>query len=1328
MGNVYAFNDEFRKDLKEKFKEVFGTVQADELFKNFMMVGILPIDTAVVDSKETVILDYLDLSLRSRREKAELSIDKVSSNVRQLFSWYLRRIKNSSFSDRFYLIYRDDSGNPMVQTVHKSSGIVETKTEQDLKLDLINLNAYSEKEIGSIIRYQLTELAMQEVSVYCPINTFDYVVDIDTNSNDILYTIVCVVKATSKNWINQLIKAISRLEYYYSPVTLPIFRKALLVKNYKFRLASAKSAIGSIMSRNGSHNIGSHVLAALSHNVGTMPDDRVLYQYIQHRMDYIATATTEFPLWMQPTMFVATVMKEFLRQTHLLDYISGSEGLHAYKFQGPLAGGDQENTIRIHIRRINEEITNWENKGFWPIGNTDITEFVIYPKDNNHNIQKESVQQPDFSKDVTVAIPGGVVGQHAFYTILENILRNAAKHEWSKSVKKVDWIRDELNSIRDELRKLKNTNEGERDLYKSDDIPQRPKYLDLYVDFVDCPIKSEVECRVWNDKLIDAEKISKATAYVVSKRIEIRNQKNNDRAADTSYYVGLVLDAYDVISAYNEIAAKQKDGNEEDRWGILSPVLLEKIKKTIEEVEKECEKTGLSKSNPEYNEKRLAVVKKLLEENGDGDVKKLEECLEEFFICYEVAAARCLKHSMMTKISESFIEDGTGQLRKENWGIAEMRISAGYLQCSEIDVIGGLSTKDSALSLIWPVLVTNDRTEECIGYRFKLQKPKELLVVVPEGVDSEKINKANLLLSDYGIEIMTRGKAASSKGLAYSYALIDQVNFDVAEEKWLKLPLRVLAPRNKVYGRKNSNINVVAEYKGTFYENIEGVLDKIIKSKEAARNEAMELLEDIYASWVGHLRHERGVPNESCLLVDVAGTAKGAGKSLITDSDLLRFVFEHLFNSSTRGYLSTLKPRVEKNAEGKDEEIIQIQPVLAGALYSIVMLENRPLLPVSKLFSISTTERRIVQQLMALNDEVYYQSEKQANKIIGNVNVDLTDETGIHYVDDKWIPYLRDISKWGSYVYLNQACRDIFNIPNGDPQGVKYADVRSFVKYLTDVVLEQARAILSKYEERIVTLPTTFGVVDAESNIGRAEIKWTYDNKLFLSALFSSNRDEETMLKVKKGFCYWRHGTENVEEKKRSLIDKSLYFEPLSGSQSYLGMLTALQRNVDMIESYCAGKRVPVARDVTRLMENAMLRILIFDERTKKFVSDHRFEKRFASIGIFAYDENDSKEVEYLKGSGTVSDDYEIVVIHQGIIDKLLPNHSQSDVASFLKKLKARCRYVVITTGRGTPANIPQTARVLPFSIIEGSLFKQYPEKMVLTDAIMNLLPVGRRR
>ena len=481
------------------------------------------------------------------------------------------------------------------------------------------------------------------------------------------------------------------------------------------------------MSRNGSHNIGSHVLAALSHNVGTMPDDRVLYQYIQHRMDYIATATTEFPTWRQPVLFVSSVMKQFMMQKHLLNFISRSEGLSAYQFQNSaLTATTQPNTIRIHIRRVHNDVVDWEGRGAY--SKSEYDNFVSYMDEDPHSLEK----------DVYVAIPGGIVGQHAFYTILENILRNAAKHEWATAHNKKD-------------------------------------HLDLYVDFRDNPVSGKVEFQIWND-----------------------------RAGKTD--------------------SKDEGDNKED-------------------------------------------------------ITKIVEKLEARMTC-------------------RFI-DPDGQLRKENWGLAEMRISAGFLIGSDVSLIGGIGVDDKEmLSLIRPVTIKNCEGRDCLGYRFDLYKPKELLIVLPDEVTSGEIpkfsektvEKLNALLAQYGINVISETKAKDSKGLAYSYVLFDKFNGKI--QGTYNLPFRVLYTTEK-RGMTNEQEDAcaIAKYKGSFKDVISGLEGLSAQGEgSAARAFAYGVLELVYSSWVKHvINQRRDITGPHALVVDMKDDG-GGGKSLFANANLLYFV------------------------------------------------------------------------------------------------------------------------------------------------------------------------------------------------------------------------------------------------------------------------------------------------------------------------------------------------------------------------------------------------------------------------------------------------------
>lgn len=959
-----------------------------------------------------------------------------------------------------------------------------------------------------------------------------------------------------------------------------------LIYDYSLKIAHVKSAIGSIMSRNGSHNIGSHVLSALSHNVGTMPDDRIFYQYIQHRMDYIATAVGDFPLWRQPTMFVCDIMRAFLSQAHLLNYISRSEGLCAYQFQNPAYiyqslpntsdRNVQHKTIRLHVRRIKDDCKEgWETNFASLVGTDNVEDFITdYPTDGTWNTMPSNGNaSPDesasFDRDVAVAIPGGVVGQHAIFTILENIIRNAAKHEWSKL---------------DDAAKVNND-------------------LDVYVDFRDNPRDKRIEVRVWNDRVGDVP-------------------------------------------------------------------------------------SGMSDT-----------------------VEALKE-----------------------KVKGSLISPDSGALVRENWGLAEMRISVGYLQNAGIDKIGGIGNAlGKSIELIEPIVVQNGK-KECLGYKFWLRKPQELLIQVPDGVTKSDLVVVNNALSRFGIELMRTEDILKSKGLAYSYALMGNLDFRQDESNWPKIPFRVLSPFN-VAGQRGG-INRIACYDGDFYPLKDGVIDekvlcdkvKVLSSNllddTAASKFAWDLLEDIYACWIDYVRKVRKVSNQSILIVDVDGGEGAKGKSLITDADLLRFVFEHSFNSAVRGYLKTTEKK-------------RTSPELAGALYLFVMLKERPVMAVEMLSDYTDNSKRIALQLIRF-------AEAAKATMPEVINVSATDQDGNSYVDVRWQETLRDLKTKNCLYYLYVGCERVFYNSDGDG----YSDVRDFVKYICEVVLEQAKSFLAKYEERIVTLPRSFGVPKRTPRNDKTPIHWKRrgedDGEEVLSALFSSNRSasEEFLEKGEGGLCYWRHGDDEFkkkqggeESKEESKIDKALYFEPLSGSQSYLNSISALQQKIDCLATKQSDDRLSVVREMTGMVENALLRVLVIDERATKFLKDHReVAEILKRIGVRACDEKNTGVADFpnsrfelvIDEGKILATDFDIVIIHQGIIDKILKGNSQRDVGNFLETLHRHIRYVVITTGRGTPSNIPPTARVLPFSIIEKTLFKRYPEKLLLVDTVMNILPNER--
>jgi hypothetical protein len=155
----------------------------------------------------------------------------------------------------------------------------------------------------------------------------------------------------------------------------------------KRRLRNRDAAV-SIMTRNMSHNIGSHVLSRLSALDGVkvlqdpemstedygnhLEDDKKFWTYLQQRMDFLANFVTGGPAWTLDLSF-EDILDRFVHQSHLLNNILA------------FAGIDKD---RISF--------NYEDR--------------------------------------IVSIPNGTIGCQALYMFLENVIRNAAKHAYRREI------------------------------------------------------------------------------------------------------------------------------------------------------------------------------------------------------------------------------------------------------------------------------------------------------------------------------------------------------------------------------------------------------------------------------------------------------------------------------------------------------------------------------------------------------------------------------------------------------------------------------------------------------------------------------------------------------------------------------------------------------------------------------------------------------------------------------------------------------------------------------------------------------------------------------
>jgi hypothetical protein len=196
-----------------------------------------------------------------------------------------------------------------------------------------------------------------------------------------------------------------------------------------------RSAVAAIMGRNMSHNIGSHVLSYwakfideedLNDTQSENKNDwirysKFLFEYLRARMDFIAEISTTNPVWVAPMKFCEDVLYPFLKQTALLNHIALSEGIHFENCSKLLCAERDHHRIIFEVFYKGNSLFTWHF-------NEDAN--CIYYEgrygSEAYSITNKNIKFKD--NDPIVAIPHGITGVHAFYSILENFIRNSAKH------------------------------------------------------------------------------------------------------------------------------------------------------------------------------------------------------------------------------------------------------------------------------------------------------------------------------------------------------------------------------------------------------------------------------------------------------------------------------------------------------------------------------------------------------------------------------------------------------------------------------------------------------------------------------------------------------------------------------------------------------------------------------------------------------------------------------------------------------------------------------------------------------------------------------------
>lgn len=244
--------------------------------------------------------------------------------------------------------------------------------------------------------------------------------------------IVALSKIISRKSIYPLMAECLRYSYKES---LEEFSKLLQEETIK----SAKAAI---MSRNISHNLGSHVMAYLKQDLvsveemlkngvlmNALPCDKIANEdleekeipylvgigrfisYLQERQDYIATVSTDYIPYPSIVNFKDSIYDELNP-----DY--------RFKRHPEWAGHQPANILLRNIAKSEGLSRKTLEDGKTQDSNNILIQYRKF------NGLKDSSTEKDYKKlrKWNFSLPGGIMGRQAVFSIVENVIRNAAKH------------------------------------------------------------------------------------------------------------------------------------------------------------------------------------------------------------------------------------------------------------------------------------------------------------------------------------------------------------------------------------------------------------------------------------------------------------------------------------------------------------------------------------------------------------------------------------------------------------------------------------------------------------------------------------------------------------------------------------------------------------------------------------------------------------------------------------------------------------------------------------------------------------------------------------
>jgi len=621
-------------------------------------------------------------------------------------------------------------------------------------------------------------------------------------------------------------------------------------------------------------------------------------------------------------------------------------------------------------------------------------------------------------------------------------------------------------------------------------------------------------------------------------------------------------------------------------------------------------------------------------------------------------------------LRQSIIKDD-GSLQYKNWGISEIKIGAGFLQKKDQIEIGSTLEKLDFIKVIniRDVLIIDKdaKSETSVNGIWIKKELKEDMnfdydFVVIKNIEKEKFNQVKDKLPD-SVFVCENGLNEKDKN---RFVILKNEDFNNFKEKY-----------KEAYSKKKSN-NYIREYIKEFLSE---------KIQEANNNFL--------------IGYEFSIPKPRYVLIidEKAVSDKSEKNGIYIKKDIddnMSFDYDFVvIKAIENGKLEKIKDKLPARVfvceEDNDNEFIKIEGCGNITREGLYKLWINKLLKDKK-----------------LNDKGTSDEEKKDKTICLEVSPHENYSGGSSVSDVKAYKYAIE-SLLQSYKDKDQKLVDFLNDNNPDIAELFKNLINNNKKLIPELISKKSTVVnfFKKYEEDIETLPDMFKESSEENPEGQMDNNDENDRKFQLSKEYvfnvnktnDNNGDDTSPLYIK----YKRHASAKTEGE--------YYVEALSGSQSYFTEIENFVKNGGEANVFAYS-----------LLETGLLGITVVDERVFEFYnSNPEIGKRFKSVNIFVtsnlndINKNDNKKkMEY-------EVDKDILIIHQGILDKN-KDFSMDSVSNDFK-------YIFITSGSGDKKKNsgqegktdPFQAKFIPFSNVRSALMRQYPEKYILIQSLMKI-------